>query len=98
MLAPTGLHRARRDHPDRKKTPDAYCPAAGRPQAWPEWSGEDHAWLMGIATDERGGLLELDGLTRRFGAVTALDNLSFRVPSGQVVGFLGPNGAGKTTT
>jgi ABC-2 type transport system ATP-binding protein len=44
------------------------------------------------------GLLELDGLTRRFGTVTALDNLSLRVPSGQVVGFLGPNGAGKTTT
>jgi len=45
-----------------------------------------------------GGLLELDSLTRRFGAVTALDGLSFCVPSGEVVGFLGPNGAGKTTT
>jgi ABC-2 type transport system ATP-binding protein len=44
------------------------------------------------------GLLELDGLSRRFGNVTALDNLSFSVPAGQVVGFLGPNGAGKTTT
>ena len=45
-----------------------------------------------------GGLLELDGLSRRFGTVTALDGLTFSVPSGQVVGFLGPNGAGKTTT
>jgi ABC-2 type transport system ATP-binding protein len=43
-------------------------------------------------------LLEFDGLRRRFGTVTALENLSFSVPSGQVVGFLGPNGAGKTTT
>jgi len=44
------------------------------------------------------GLLELDGLTRRFGPLTALDGLSFTASSGQVVGFLGPNGAGKTTT
>jgi ABC-2 type transport system ATP-binding protein len=41
--------------------------------------------------------LELDGLTRRYGPVTALDHLSFSVSSGQVTGFLGPNGAGKTT-
>jgi len=45
-----------------------------------------------------GSLLELGGLSRRYGTVTALDNLSFSVPAGQVVGFLGPNGAGKTTT
>jgi ABC-2 type transport system ATP-binding protein len=44
------------------------------------------------------GLLELEGLTRRYGTLTALDGLSFSVPAGQVVGFLGPNGAGKTTT
>ena len=44
-----------------------------------------------------GAELELIGLTRRFGAITALDHLSFSVPSGEVVGFLGPNGAGKTT-
>ena len=42
--------------------------------------------------------LELDGLSCRFGAVVALDGLTFTVPSGHVVGFLGPNGAGKTTT
>jgi ABC-2 type transport system ATP-binding protein len=41
--------------------------------------------------------LELDGLTRAYGPVTALDHLSFSVTSGQVTGFLGPNGAGKTT-
>lgn len=43
-------------------------------------------------------LLEIVGLRRRFGSITALDGLTFSVPSGQVVGFLGPNGAGKTTT
>ena len=45
-----------------------------------------------------GGLLEMSGLTRRYGPITALDDLTFSVQAGQVVGFLGPNGAGKTTT
>jgi ABC-2 type transport system ATP-binding protein len=45
-----------------------------------------------------GGLLELEALRRTYGSLVALDDLSFTVPSGQVVGFLGPNGAGKTTT
>jgi ABC-2 type transport system ATP-binding protein len=45
-----------------------------------------------------GGLLELEGLQRRFGSLTALDHLTFSVAAGQVAGFLGPNGAGKTTT
>src|SRR3712207_6268884 len=38
------------------------------------------------------------GLTKRFGPVTAVDNLEFAVSPGRVTGFLGPNGAGKTTT
>src|SRR5271154_3248962 len=38
------------------------------------------------------------GLRRTYGTIAALDNLSFNVPAGKVVGFLGPNGAGKTTT
>ena len=42
--------------------------------------------------------LEIDGLRRTYGTVTALDGLTFAVPAGQVFGFLGPNGAGKTTT
>jgi ABC-2 type transport system ATP-binding protein len=43
-------------------------------------------------------VLELRGLTRRFGRVVALDGVSFSVPDGQLLGFVGPNGAGKTTT
>jgi len=43
-------------------------------------------------------LIEVHGLTKRFGQVLAVDRLSFTVEAGTVVGFLGPNGAGKTTT
>ena len=43
-------------------------------------------------------LIEIDGLTKRFGAFTAVDRVSFRVARGEVLGFLGPNGAGKSTT
>ncbi len=43
-------------------------------------------------------MIETEGLTRRFGNITAVDELSLRVGRGEVFGFLGPNGAGKTTT
>ena len=43
-------------------------------------------------------MIEVDQLVKRFGAVTAVDGLSFTVRPGHVTGFLGPNGAGKTTT
>ncbi len=42
--------------------------------------------------------IEINGLTKRFGDLTAVDNLSLDVPAGSVFGFLGANGAGKTTT
>src|SRR3954467_4356896 len=42
--------------------------------------------------------IEVSGLTKRFGHVLAVDDLSFTVTEGRIVGFLGPNGAGKTTT
>ncbi|MFJ8164535.1 ABC transporter ATP-binding protein [Streptomyces sp. NPDC096136] len=43
-------------------------------------------------------MIELEGLTKRFGAKTAVDHLGFQVKPGAVTGFLGPNGAGKSTT
>lgn len=43
-------------------------------------------------------MIEATGLSKRYGATLAVDDLSFTVPPGQVTGFLGPNGAGKSTT
>jgi len=43
-------------------------------------------------------LLEVHGLVKRYGRKTVVNNVSFAVDPGQVVGLLGPNGAGKTTS
>jgi ABC-2 type transport system ATP-binding protein len=43
-------------------------------------------------------LIDTENLTRKFGSLTAVDNLTLHVDDGEVFGFLGPNGAGKTTT
>ncbi len=48
--------------------------------------------------DGRPSVIEVQGLTKRYGHHVAVDNLSLDVPRGVVAGFLGPNGAGKTTT
>ena len=61
-------------------------------------AGPAHEPAAGGATAERPAAVELDGLTRRFGALTAVDGLSFTVGRGELFGLVGPDGAGKTTT
>src|SRR5215218_8563195 len=51
-----------------------------------------------MSTDSHSRAVAVDGLTRRYGAFTAVDAVTFTVGRGEVFGFLGPNGAGKTTT
>jgi ABC-2 type transport system ATP-binding protein len=43
-------------------------------------------------------VIEVDHLTKRYGSVRAIENVTFQVEKGEILGFLGPNGAGKTTT
>ena len=50
-----------------------------------------------VGASERGWAVETHGLTKRFGATAAVDNVDLLVPRGSAFGYLGPNGAGKTT-
>ena len=43
-------------------------------------------------------MIQVKNVTKKYGAFKAVDNISFEVQDGEVVGFLGPNGAGKSTT
>ena len=43
-------------------------------------------------------MIKVEGLSKRYARTIAVDDVSFEVEKGQIVGFLGPNGAGKTTT
>ena len=54
--------------------------------------------LNPLAEGKGGNMIEVHDLTKRYGAVTAVNSISFSAEPGQVTGFLGPNGAGKTTT
>jgi len=50
------------------------------------------------ATPATAPMIEVSGLTKRFGKITAVDDIRFSVQKGEILGLLGPNGAGKTTT
>src|SRR5215472_1887182 len=60
-----------------------------------------HSIPRPISTDESdmpSAMIEVNGLTKRYRDRVAVDDLTFSVPEGEILGFLGPNGAGKSTT
>jgi len=68
------------------------------PDSKPSAAGPGPAYALPRRRKADPVVIEVDRLTKRFGSVTAVDDLSFTVRPGMVTGFLGPNGAGKTTT
>jgi ABC-2 type transport system ATP-binding protein len=61
-------------------------------------AGERKVTIRAQDAPDQPALIEIEGLTKRFGGFTAVDHVSFQVRRGEVLGFLGPNGAGKSTT
>jgi branched-chain amino acid transport system permease protein len=81
-LAPEGLFWSIRDRWFRT-APQAVAPS--------------HATLPPPRPIDNGTLLQVDGLSRAFGGLRAVDGVSFSVQAGEILGIIGPNGAGKTT-
>jgi ABC-2 type transport system ATP-binding protein len=66
---------------------------------WPGWTSDAPTTVAVLSQPLLEDLMiEVNGLTKRYGDVLAVDDLSFAIRSGEVTGFLGPNGAGKSTT
>jgi len=83
---PVGHGRRARHLVPRHPASAAVLPHAGRPRP------------LGVRRHRGSAVIRVEGLRKRFGAVTAVDGVSFTAANGTVTGLLGPNGAGKTTT
>src|ERR1035441_3869414 len=89
MLRVCGNHRARRKY-------GSYPPGHGTPNGtFPRFRDSAAGHLLPF---QRMDAVQISHVTRTFGSVTAVDDLSLTVPQGSIYGFIGPNGSGKTTT
>ena len=92
LLAPEGIYWKVRDLLARRRTTDA----TASPPAPPAAAAVAAPNVTRLARSGR-TLLEVEGLNKRFGGLHAVQNVSFTVAEGGIVGIIGPNGAGKTT-
>src|SRR5450432_26657 len=62
------------------------------------WQTQVNSQQPTFSNQQRSEMIRVENLVKRFGELTAVDNISFTVERGEIFAFLGPNGAGKTTT